>query len=290
MINDVKKLKTPLRYPGGKSRATKKLEVYLPDMRNYDNFHEPFLGGGSVSLYISKKYPHLKIWVNDLYEDLYNFWIHLQSSGDILSEEIMKLKVDHPNRETAKELFFESKEILNSSTDKLERAIRFWVLNKCSFSGLTESSSFSGSSSETNFSTRGINNLKEYQKIIKDWKFTNQSYETLLKGDEKTFVYLDPPYDIKDVLYGKKGNMHKGFDHDLFSKYCNESSSDQLISYNSDQWVKERFPENVWKHEDFHLTYTMRSTGSYMENQKKRMELVMFNYAPFSATLDPFLK
>ena len=35
--------------------------------------------------------------------------------------------------------------------------------------------------------------------------------------DEKDiFVYLDPPYDIKSNLYGKKGNMHRGFDHDKF--------------------------------------------------------------------------
>ena len=33
---------------------------------------------------------------------------------------------------------------------------------------------------------------------------------------KKAFVYLDPPYDIKTNLYGKKGNMHRGFDHDKF--------------------------------------------------------------------------
>ena len=30
-------------------------------------------------------------------------------------------------------------------------------------------------------------------------------------------MYLDPPYDIKDNLYGKKGAMHKGFNHDQFA-------------------------------------------------------------------------
>jgi len=42
----MKSLKTPLRYPGGKSRACTKMDPYFPDLRNYDEFREPFLGGG----------------------------------------------------------------------------------------------------------------------------------------------------------------------------------------------------------------------------------------------------
>ena len=53
----MKSLKTPLRYPGGKSRACEKMGPYFPDLRNYDEFREPFLGGGSVAIYVTKKYP-----------------------------------------------------------------------------------------------------------------------------------------------------------------------------------------------------------------------------------------
>ena len=45
-------LKTPLRYPGGKSRAVKKMAHYFPDFNDYKEFREPFLGGGSVALYV----------------------------------------------------------------------------------------------------------------------------------------------------------------------------------------------------------------------------------------------
>ena len=51
----MKSLKTPLRYPGGKSRAVTKMEQYFPDLREYIEYREPFLGGGSVGLYITKK-------------------------------------------------------------------------------------------------------------------------------------------------------------------------------------------------------------------------------------------
>ena len=59
----LKSFKTPLRYPGGKSRACKKMEPFIPDLRFYDVYYEPFLGGGSVALHITKKYPKLKIVV-----------------------------------------------------------------------------------------------------------------------------------------------------------------------------------------------------------------------------------
>ena len=77
----IKSYKTPLRYPGGKSRACTKMDQYFPDLRNYTEYREPFLGGGSVAIHITKKYPHLKITVNDLYEPLYNFWVQLQQFG-----------------------------------------------------------------------------------------------------------------------------------------------------------------------------------------------------------------
>ena len=81
--DSMKSLKTPLRYPGGKSRACTKMDQYFPDLRNYKQFREPFLGGGSVAIHITKKYPTLDIWVNDLYEPLYNFWCVLRDDHKI---------------------------------------------------------------------------------------------------------------------------------------------------------------------------------------------------------------
>ena len=52
-ISSLKSYKTPLRYPGGKSRACKKMEPFFPDLRDYDVYYEPFLGGGSVALHLS---------------------------------------------------------------------------------------------------------------------------------------------------------------------------------------------------------------------------------------------
>ena len=275
----MKALKTPLRWPGGKSRACIKMDPYFPDLRNYDEFREPFLGGGSVAIHVTKKYPDLKIWVNDLYEPLVNFWQQLQMFGDDLKDNLLDLKSKNNTPDKARELFLKSKNYVNDQTlSNLDRAASFYVVNKCSFSGLTEISSFSQQASTGNFSVRGIEKLPEYSKLIVNWRITNYSYDYLLDGDTAAFVYLDPPYDIKDNLYGRKGSMHKGFDHDKFAADCNANNMDMLVSYNTDQLVKNRFLGGKWNAAEFDLTYTMRSVGEYMREQKQRKELLLFNY------------
>ena len=280
MPQTIKSLKTPLRYPGGKSRATVKLAQFFPNMDKYREFREPFLGGGSVALYVTKMFPHLEIWVNDLYEPLHNFWCELQHNGQDLEDAILSLKNLHPDRTTARELFNKSKEDVNDKEkSNLARACAFYIVNKCSFSGLTESSSFSEQASESNFSLRGIQRLSEYQELIESWTITNLTYERMLISDwdrKGIFTYMDPPYDIKDNLYGRKGGMHKSFDHDDFAKNCDEYTSPLLISYNSSQLVKDRFKE--WTVGEFAHTYTMRSVGCYNTDQAKRKELVLMNY------------
>ena len=288
----MKSLKTPLRYPGGKSRACTKMDPHFPDLRKYTEFREPFLGGGSVAIHVSKKYPHLKITVNDLYEPLINFWVQLQTFGDELTDKLIDYKTNHPDPPKelrkeegtefpAKELFLNSKEVINNkSLDGIERAAAFYIVNKCSFSGLTESSSFSKQASVSNFSMKGIEKLPGYSEIISHWHINQYSYEYCFRENihDDLFMYLDPPYDIKDNLYGKSGSMHKGFDHDEFANNCSQSKIDMLVSYNSDQLVKDRFTQSQWTAAEFDLTYTMRSVGEYMREQKERKELLLYNY------------
>ena len=93
---------------------------------------------------------------------------------------------------------------------------------------------------------------------------------------EDVLLYLDPPYMIKDNLYGDSGDLHKIFKHEEFFDVCQSLECHQLISYNSDNLIKDAF--TGYDMSDYDLTYTMRSTGTYMEDQKKRKELVMKRY------------
>jgi len=279
-------LKTPLRYPGGKSRAVPKLWEWIPE--TITEYREPFLGGGSMAIEMTKRFPDLPIWVNDMYEPLYNFWTHLQLAGDVMQDRLVKIKKDNPNPDDAKQLFLDSKDVLLNGTD-LDRAVAFYVINKCSFSGLTESSSFSPQASDSNFSMRGIEKLTEYFKLIKNWKITCLDYADLVEDclgrigmltcSVNTFIYVDPPYQVKDNLYGHKGEMHKGFDHARFADVMDDTMGNVMVSYNNHPDIIHRFEE--WYQYDFAHTYTMRSTGTYMLDQTKRRELICLNYGKF---------
>ena len=89
----MKDLKTPLRYPGGKSRATDFLfdEKNMP-IKKIREYREPFLGGGSCGISFSKRFPQIPVWVNDKYYNLYCFWLTLQKEGENLANKLHSVK------------------------------------------------------------------------------------------------------------------------------------------------------------------------------------------------------
>ena len=86
----IKSLKTPLRYPGGKSKAIKTLSQWYPKI--ISEYREPFIGGGSIAIDVTKSNPDIPVWINDLYVPLYNFWVQLRDRGEELSERVREEK------------------------------------------------------------------------------------------------------------------------------------------------------------------------------------------------------
>lgn len=274
-------LKTCLRYPGGKSKATKTLSPWYPE--NFKEYREPFIGGGSVAFYTTQAYPDVPIWINDLYVPLYNFWVQLRDNGEDLSERLKEIKEKASDFGTQDEKDAAHKELFNktradiNSQEGLERAASFFILNKCSFSGLTENSTFSVTASRSNFSFVGIEKLKEYSKLMKNWKITNIDYSEVMNtpGDD-VFVFLDPPYDIKDFLYGKNREMHKGFDHDLFAENVYKCPHKFMITYNVNDRLLDLYKDyelTYWK-----LRYSMAHRGDKGTDENVKTELLVTNY------------
>ena len=164
-------IKTPLRYPGGKSRAVKKMAPYFPDLSNYTSYSEPFIGGGSVALWVAQTYPDLPIHINDLHTPLYHFWTTLRDNRHQLVVDLLYAKGYYSTPDEARVLFNKAKDELDDA-DPYMQAFYFYIINKCSFSGLTESSSFSPQASISNFSARGIERLLDFD-FLWNWKITN---------------------------------------------------------------------------------------------------------------------
>lgn len=275
-------LKTCLRYPGGKSKATKTLAPWYPE--TFEEYREPFIGGGSVAFYITQAYPDIPIWINDLYVPLYNFWVQLRDNGEELSERLKEIKekasdfgTQDEKDKAHKELFNQTKADINTQ-DGIERAVSFFILNKCSFSGLTENSTFSVTASRSNFSFIGIEKLKEYSKLMKNWKITNIDYSEVMNAPgEDVFVFLDPPYDIKDFLYGKNREMHKSFDHDIFAENVYKCPHKFMITYNVNDRLLQLYKEyhlREWK-----LRYSMAHRGEKGTDENVKTELLVTNYS-----------
>jgi len=283
-----KKNKTPLRYAGGKSKAIYKLEKCLPvGMNTINEFHDCFLGGGSLPIYMTKLFPDKIIKVNDIYVPLYNFWIQLRDRGIEMCDKILEIKTNNDNQELANILFDAQKEIIKDrDSSDFDKAVAFYILNKCSFSGLV-SSSFSKLASESNFSINNIKSLKYYHTLIQKWEIYNLDYREFIDkhSDKKdVLLYLDPPYMIKDNLYGDHGKLHEIFKHETFFDICQPLECKQLISYNSNNIIKGAFQNYTVS--DYDLTYTLRSTGTYMEDQKERKELAITNYEDRKGTIE----
>ena len=279
----MKALKTPLRYPGGKSKAIKTLSPWFP--KTISEYREPFIGGGSIAIEITKSNPDVPVWINDLYVPLYNFWVQLRDRGEELSERVREEKqrtLDEGDKDKvtakAKELFNKYKEEIDTYDD-FEKAVAFFIMNKCSFSGLTENSTFSQSASNSNFSLVGADKLAQFSKLIKDWKITNIDYSEVMKeyGSSDTFIFLDPPYDIKDFLYGKNREMHKKFDHERFADDVYNCVHKFMITYNVNDRLKELYKNYNLK--EWKLRYSMAHRGDKGTDENIKTELLVTNYS-----------
>jgi len=268
-------IKSPLRYPGGKSKAIDKIARYLPNnLSEYSEYREPFVGGGSVFIYLKQQYPHLKFWINDLNPELYLFWKIARSHLQELVKSVGEIKAKYSE---GKELFQELTNVDVQTLSEFDRAVRFFVLNRITFSGTVDSGGYSRQAFTKRFTDSSLDRLLKLEPILKDIKITNLDYSDLTKDDDsKTFIFLDPPYftATKSKLYGKDGDLHTIFDHQRFAKNLKNSPHDWLITYDNCTQIKDNFIDfNIFEWE---LQYGM---NNYKQKKAaKGSELFITNY------------
>jgi DNA adenine methylase len=231
------KIKSPLRYPGGKSRAVNKI---IPLVPSFNEYREPFIGGGSVFVEVKQLFPNKHYWINDLNKDLYLFWYFSKTNIKHLVQEITKIKTSTINGRP----LFESYKENNVDITDINRVVRFFVLNRITFSGTVDSGGYSEESFQKRFTSSSIERLENLSTILSNVKITNLDYQEVIekKGDE-VFIFLDPPYysTTKSKLYGKKGDLHFNFDHKRFSDQMKKCKHKWLITYDDCDEVRNLF-------------------------------------------------
>lgn len=268
--NSKKVIKSPLRYPGGKNRAVKFLAPLIPDFKE---FREPFIGGGSVFFHVKQKYPNRKYWINDLYYKLFQFWTQSKSNLDAVVRQVLEWREKYPDGRILHKFLIDNIQSFN----ELEIASAFFVLNRITFSGTSESGGYSEQAFLRRFTPSSIERLKVIDKVLNDTQITNLDFQEVIEKEGKdVFLFLDPPYysATKSALYGKNGNMHKGFDHERFAETMKNTKHKWLITYDDSDYIRDLFSfANIFTLE---LTYGMRNVTENSEQKEK--EIVISNY------------
>jgi DNA adenine methylase len=265
-------IKSPLRYPGGKSKAT--LQILRRFPKSFFEFWEPFVGGGSVFITIRQLFPDVKVWINDLNYDLYCFWKIAQKDIENLVNAIGKIKEETVN---GKILFKSYRENFLSDMSEFDRAVRFFVLNRITFSGTVDSGGYSELAFHKRFTYSSIKRLLALEPLLKNVQITNFDYKEVIRNlGTKVFIFLDPPYLVatNSRLYGKNGDLHLVFNHSEFAQEMNNCQHQWLITYDDSPEIRRNFNfANIYEWE---LQYGMNNYRQAIAAKGK--ELFITNY------------
>ena len=258
---------SPLRYPGGKTRACKILDEILNKNFNLEDFTtiiSPFFGGGSFEFYLQNEY-NFDLIVNDKFKPLYNFWNQCKINKSKLYNEIIK------NKNVTKDKFKELRENIMDKDD-FNQAIYFFIINRCSFSGATLSGGFSIEASVKRFTQSSIDKIKDLD--LSKFEITNLDFEEFIKNNykkntSKSIMFLDPPYYLEkgSKLYGDNGDMHETFDHKKLYKTI-KNKKNWIMTYNDCEYIRDLY-------KDFKLVETSWSYG--MNKTKESSELIIIS-------------
>lgn len=183
-----------LRWTGSKRWfVNHHLQEFLP-LNSYNNYHEPFLGAGSVFFHLKNntETSDRDFYLSDSNQDLINTYTQLRDNPIEVINYLKKM-------ENSSDFYYK---IRSENPRKAEkRAARFIFLNKTSFNGIYRVNS------------KGIYNvpygkrekvdiinekaLLNISKTLDNVIIRNQSFESNIDNiKEKDLVFIDPPYTV----------------------------------------------------------------------------------------------
>lgn len=263
-----KKINSPIRYPGGKSKYFNLFEKYVAS-GDFNTFIEPFAGGASIGINTMLLHPKKQYIFNDKHEGVYAFWREVCDYayvGDFLPLSIplvAKVKEIQARFADNGKALYELCRIFESK-DLLTQAAKFFILNRITFSGTADSGGYSESAFKGRFTESSIERLSDCVRLFSHRKVSvfNKNAVDLLASynNEDTLVYLDPPYYTAKKLYGFRGKLHDDFNHEELKLFLrNRAKFKWFMSYDNCQWVTEAY--KGFNKELINLRYGMDNAG-----------------------------
>lgn len=265
--------RSPLRYPGGKQKAIKRIAAMLPP--GAAEFREPMVGGGSVYFHARSTGFATKYWINDQFDDLIAFWRAAQDARTCKSmvDSLFAMRRNLENAGDLKKFFLSARG--REPADCLEQALLFFFFNRVTFSGTTRAGGFSASAGMLRFTESAIARLEKMPAALAGTRITNLGFEAVLAepGDD-VFVFLDPPYYTASRLYGRNGALHQ-FDHAGLASMLRATPHRFLVTYDDCPAVRRLYK---WARvSEWSLQYGMNNCSMSGES-KMGSELFIRNY------------
>ena len=300
-----------IKWAGGKTQILKNIINHFP--REFNNFHDVFLGGGSVlfALLNCKDEGLIKIngkvYAYDINKELIHVFKNIQQHSELLLSEIEKLKevylgiethqqkrkkreVIIPNNEdealaTRESFYYWIRQIYNtmSSTDKISvfGSAIFIFLNKTCFRGLYRIGPNGFNVPYGNYKNPDIikkEHLLEIKKLIKDVEFICQDFnDTMSNIGINDFTYLDPPYapdiDINSFVKYTEDGFNIDNHKELFTKCNNLGTKRFLLNNHNTDFVKNYFTSNIYNIEILETKRVINSKNP----ESKTKEVIITN-------------
>lgn len=292
---------SPLRYPGGKTKAIGLITQYLPDQLP-KKIVSPFLGGASLEIAWANNLDEVEEVVGgDIFHPLVNFWQVILSDPNALADELAKFKLGDDNYRAYKQIlkaWYEDP--INNKLSDLEAAAHFYYNMQLSYGPM-----FLGWTSPGKPTTK-----EDYERILKrvrefrcpKLKVELISFEKILDKYSDHFVYADPPYLLgydstvfKAIYPNQGGEHHKGFQHELFRDMMNSRNTEFIISYNDCGTIRDWFKDWQQFYPKWQYSYQQGETrkkdedGNSVRGAKDSRKtgdeilIVKSNYTPFVA-------
>lgn len=266
-------VKSILRYPGGKFKAIKFIQPFWENSK-HNEYREPFVGGGSV---FNAKPLVEHNWINDVDKNLYSFYkiISNKKTREKLISELLNFV---PSKKAHDELFY------SKPKDHFGRAKRFYILNRCSFSGITMWNSFIG---DVRYNIESAQNtIRDVGEKLAKTEITSVDFEEIIKAKPKSkngkvFIFLDPPYAESRQVAAYAHSFTKD-DHIRLAKLLKETKHDFLLTYDDCEFVRELYDwaylyPKTW-------TYSVANVRTHFNPRESGNELFIsnINMAPAS--------